>query len=73
MDRNPITLAIARRVNLAIREAGSDVSSVSQAADITVSQLEDRLSGCVEFQPDELVRVGGFLHVPVTQFIKEAA
>lgn len=73
MDRNPITLAIARRVNLAISEAGSDVISVSQAADITTSQMEDRLSGRVEFQPDELVRVGGFLHVPAYRFMEEAA
>lgn len=73
MHRNPITLAIARRVNLAIREAGSDVASVSQAADITTSQLEDRLSGRVDFELHELVRVGGFLHVPTSQFIEEAA
>lgn len=56
-----------------MREAGSDVISVSQAADITISQLEDRLSGRVDFQLDELVRVGGFLHVPVESFMEVAA
>lgn len=73
MDRNRITLAIARRVNLAIREAGSDVHSVAQAADITDNELEARLDGRVVFQPDELVRVGGFLRISVTRFIEEAA
>lgn len=56
-----------------MREAGSDVISVSQAADITTVEMEDRLSGRVDFQLDELVRVGGFLHVPVSRLIEEAA
>lgn len=73
MDRNLINFDIARRVNLAISEAGSDANSVAQAADITISELNDRLSGRAEFQPDELVRVGGFLHVPMSRLIKEAA
>lgn len=54
-------------------EAGSDVRSVSQAADITIPEFEDRLSGRVDFELDELVRVGGFLHVPVTRFMEVAA
>ena len=73
MDRNQITLAIARRVNLAISEAGSDVHSVAHAVDITAPELEDRLSGRVDFQLEELVRVGGFLRTPVTRFMEEAA
>lgn len=73
MDRNRINSDIARRVNLAIRESGSDVHNVAQAADITILELEDRLNGRVEFQPEELVHVGGFLRIPVTQFMKEAA
>lgn len=73
MDRNRTTLAIARRVILAIREAGHNDHSVAQAADITTIELSERLSGRTEFQPDELVRVGGFLRIPVSRFIKEAA
>lgn len=73
MDRNRTTLAIARRVNLAIREAGHNDHSVAQAADITTLELSERLAGRAEFQPDELVRVGGFLRIPVSRFIKEAA
>lgn len=73
MDRNQINFDIARRVTLAIREAGSDAQSVTQAADITPSELNDRLNGRVDFQIDELVRVGGFLHVPATQFMEVAA
>lgn len=73
MDRLHTGIGIARRVNLAMREAGSDVISVSQAADITTVEMEDRLSGRVDFQLDELVRVGGFLHVPVESFMEVAA
>lgn len=73
MDRFSAGIGIARRVSLAIREAGSDVPSVAQAADITIPDLEDRLSGRVDFELGELVRVGGFLRIPVSRFIKEAA
>ncbi|OAN35091.1 hypothetical protein A4X17_11455 [Plantibacter sp. H53] len=73
MDRLNTGIGIARRVSLAISEAGFDVLSVSQAADMTTDQMNDRLSGRVEFDLVELVRVGGFLHVPVSQFMKEAA
>lgn len=73
MDRLNTGIGIARRVSLAISEAGFDVLSVSRAADMTTDQMNDRLSGRVEFDLVELVRVGGFLHVPVSQFMKEAA
>lgn len=73
MDRNLAKIAIARRVTLAIREAGSDVHSVAQAADITTVEMEDRLNGRADFHPDELVRVGGFLRIPVTRFVEVAA
>ena len=73
MDTKATGIGIARRVNLAIREAASDVLSVAQAADITTSQLEDRLSGRVPFHLHELVHVGGFLRIPVTRFMEEAA
>lgn len=73
MDRFLINSDIARRVNLAISEAGSDVPSVAQAADITTSEFNDRLSGRVDFELEVLVHVGGFLRIPVTRFFKEAA
>jgi len=73
MDRKPINTDIARRVSSTIISVGSDVRSVAQAADMTDLELSSRLSGSVEFQLDELVRVGGFLRVPVTRFFKEAA
>lgn len=73
MDRQATGIGIARRVDLAISEAGFDLNTVAQAADITTPQLEDRLSGRVDFQLDELVRVGGFLRTPVTRFMEEAA
>lgn len=73
MDRLNAGIGIARRVNLAISEAGADVHSVARAADITTPELEDRLSGRVDFQIWELAGVGGFLHVPATRFLEEAA
>lgn len=73
MDRLQIEIAIARRVNLAISEAGYDVHTVAQAADITPVELDDRLHGRAEFKLDELVRVGGFLRIPATRFLEVAA
>lgn len=72
MDRNTTTTTLARRVTLAIREAGADVRIVAQAADITTSELEDRLSGRVEFQIQELVDVGGFLRIPLNRLMEAA-
>lgn len=73
MTKNLAQAAVARRVHLAICEAGVDAHSVAVAANITDSDLEDRLNGRAAFQIDELVRVGGFLRTPATHFIKEAA
>lgn len=72
MDRNSTTTTLARRVSLAIREAGADVRIVAEAADITVTELEDRLSGRVEFQLSEICGVGGFLRIPVSRFMEAA-
>lgn len=73
MTKNLAQATVARRVNLAIREAGKDAHSVAQAADITTHELNERLHGRVAFGLEELVRVGGFLRIPATQIIKEAA
>lgn len=73
MTENLAKATVARRVTLAIREAGVDASSVARAADITTSDLEERLHGRVDFQLDELVRVGGFLRIPATRFLEVAA
>lgn len=73
MDMQTDTTRIARRVRSAIAERGADVSFVADAADITTRQLEDRLSGRVEFQLDELVGVGGFLRIPTRHFMEALA
>lgn len=73
MDRLNAKIGIARRAYLAISEAGSNVHNVAQAADITDLELVDRLNGRVDFTLEELVDVGGFLHVSVPDFFKEAA
>ncbi|WP_420111645.1 hypothetical protein [Pseudactinotalea sp.] len=73
MTNNLAKATVARRVNLAIREAGFDIHSVAQAADITDSEMEDRLAGRTDFLLHELVRVGGFLRTPLSRFLEEAA
>jgi hypothetical protein len=73
MDRQTAGIGIARRVSVAISDAGSDVHSVAQAADITPTELDDRLSGRVDFQLRELRAVGGFLRIPVTRFMEVTA
>lgn len=73
MNRNLAKATIARRVNSAIRDAGVDATTVAQAADITTHDLNDRLTGRVDFQIDELVRVGGFLRIPATRFMEVTA
>ena len=73
MDRLHTEIAIARRVDLAIRESGFDVPSVANAADITTTDMEDRLAGRAPFMLGELESVGGFLRLPVSQFLEVAA
>ncbi|WP_300345201.1 hypothetical protein [Nesterenkonia sp.] len=73
MTKNLAQATIARRVCLAIREAGSDAHSVAEAADITDLEMVDRLNGRADFTLEELVRVGGFLRIPAPDLIKEAA
>lgn len=71
MDRNSITTSIARRVSDAV--ADLDVLIVAQAADITLPELHSRLTGETEWTVRELRDVGGFLRVPVTYLLGEAA
>lgn len=73
MGRKYTETGVTRRVSLAIRESGFDVHDVASAADITDHELVDRLEGRVDITLDELVRVGGFLRTPVSDFFKEAA
>lgn len=73
MDRNSTTNLIARRVSEALLASGADLPTLAEAADITTEDLNDRLNGRVEFQVDELVRVGGFLRSPITELLGGAA
>lgn len=73
MTENLAKATVARRVLAAVRAAGLDARSVAQAADMTTSEMEDRLYGRVDFQLDEVVRVGGFLRVPLTELLEVAA
>jgi hypothetical protein len=70
MDRRRVTSRIAGNVRSAIDAAGVSVHTVAEAADITSTDLIDRLDGRVEFEVDVLRGVGGFLRVPVTQLLE---
>ena len=71
MDRNSIAESIARRVSDAVADFDSLI--VAQAADITLPELHSRLTGETEWTVRELRGVGGFLHVPITELLGEAA
>lgn len=73
MERRTLPQAVAGNVEAAISASGALLPVVAQAADLTISQLTDRLSGAVEFNTAELVQVGGFLHVRPSEFLIEAA
>ncbi|MFF1633937.1 hypothetical protein [Leifsonia sp. NPDC058248] len=64
---------LAAIVTKTIEDQGASLESVAQAADITVPQLEERLSGDVPFEVAELADVGGFLHVSAHHFLEGAA
>lgn len=65
--------SLAAIVKTAIEDKGASLESVAQAADITVPELQDRLSGDVPFGVSELDGVGGFLHVEAALFLEGAA
>lgn len=52
---------------------GATEESIAGTADITVDDLNSRLSGRTEFTVAELVMAGGFLRIPLTQLFAEAA
>jgi hypothetical protein len=59
MDRRAATRTVARDLCSVIKEAGSTPEGVAEATDVPLSSLLAER----ELTLDELVRVGGFLHV----------
>lgn len=72
MDRRTPTETVARNVRSAVAAAGAETQSVAQAADMPLSVMESRLNASTPFTFPELVRVGGFLHVPTHSLLKGA-
>ena len=73
MARTSLTQSVAQRVSVAVAGAGVPVSYVAEAADLTLSEFKARLAGDVDFNTQELVQVGGFLHVRPSTFLNGAA
>jgi len=63
---------IGERVADAIRGNGVDIAVVARAADMRPSALNARLEGRGAFTFEQLVAVGGFLHVRVSDLVKGA-
>lgn len=64
---------LAETVKQTIADKGATTESVAQAADLSVPDLELRLTGVIPFELQELAAVGGFLHVEAHQFFLEGA
>lgn len=64
MDLRRYTATVAGNVVSAIRSTGNTTESVAEATDIDMSAMESRLTAETPFTFAEIVRVGGFLHVP---------
>lgn len=68
---NTAAPAAARRVAAIIDARGVSIERVSQATDITVPVLRDRLHGVGEFTLDELTDVGGLFRVSPAYFLED--
>jgi hypothetical protein len=69
---NTAAPAAARRVAAIIDAEGMSIERVSQATDIPVPVLHDRLHGVGEFTLDELTDVGGLFRVSPAEFLEDA-
>lgn len=72
MARTHLPSTVAQRVSDAIVRGGVPVSYVAEAADLTIPEFKARLIGDVDFNTQELVRVGGFLHIRPSAFLNGA-
>lgn len=64
---------MAQNVASAIQAAGVPVDVVAQAADLSVPEMNARLSGAADFTSTDLVKVGGFLRIRESVFMEAAA
>jgi hypothetical protein len=71
--RRSHTEAVIRDIKSCMNALGDDGHKVAQAADMTLTDLNARLDGVDEFTVAELVHVGGFLRLAMTDLFTEAA
>lgn len=65
--------SLAAIVTQTIKDNGASIDSVAQAADLSVADLQQFLSGEKPFEVSALAAVGGFLHVEAHHFLEGAA
>jgi hypothetical protein len=70
--RNPTKTAI-QDIKSRMVVLGATEETVAEAADMNLSDLTARLNEVSEFNVADLVRVGGFLHIPIHHLFTEAA
>lgn len=73
MERRTLAEAAARNVSSAIDAAGLTPAVIAEATDTDPLELERRLSNEAPLDLEDLVKVGGFLHVSPTTFLNGAA
>lgn len=73
MTRRTLAQVVGANVAAAIAASGETTSSVSEAIDIPLDDLDDRLSGSASFDVAELVTVGGFLRIRASSLLEGAA
>lgn len=73
MDRRTAPEIVASAVSETMTKTNVSVRTLSEATGIGESALRDHLSNRSEFTLGELTAVGGFFHVPASQFFEGVA
>lgn len=73
MHRRSSTGANIQDIKSRMEALGATEETVAEAADMHLSDLTAHLTEVREFNVADLVRVGGFLHIPIHQLFTEAA
>lgn len=73
MHRRSPTSATIQDIKSRMEALGATEETVAEAADMNLSDLTAHLTEAREFNVADLVRVGGFLHIPIHQLFTEAA
>jgi hypothetical protein len=72
MERRSLALTVTENVAAAIERSNETLITISQATDIPVSGLRERLANRVEFTMSEIGRVGGFFRIHPADLLESA-